>query len=70
VVRIIGLSGHFWASDHDPFIIGLSVSAGEPELNNESQTDLDRCPIADSRDFGESVPVIDIAGVTQNASGE
>lgn len=39
-------------------------------MNNESQTDLDRCPIADSRDFGESVPVIDIAGVTQNASGE
>jgi isopenicillin N synthase-like dioxygenase len=70
VVRIIGLSGHFWASDHDPFIIGLSVSAGEPELNNESQTDLDRCPIADLRDFGESVPVIDIAGVTQNASGD
>jgi hypothetical protein len=39
-------------------------------LNTESQTDLDRCPIADSREFGESVPVIDIAGITQNASGE
>ncbi len=39
-------------------------------MNHESQTDLDRCPIADSREFGDSVPIIDIAGVTQNASGE
>lgn len=39
-------------------------------MNTESQTDLDRCPVADSREFGDSVPVIDIAGVTQNASGE
>jgi isopenicillin N synthase-like dioxygenase len=39
-------------------------------LITESQTDLDRCPIADSREFGESVPVIDIAGITRNASGE
>jgi isopenicillin N synthase-like dioxygenase len=39
-------------------------------LINENQADLDRCPIADTREIGESVPVIDIAGVTQNASGE
>ena len=39
-------------------------------MNHKSQTDLDRCPIADSREFGDSVPIIDIAGVTQNASGE
>ncbi len=36
----------------------------------ESQTDLDRHPVADSREFGDAVPVVDIAGVTQNASGE
>ena len=34
------------------------------------QMDLDRCPVADSSEFGDSVPVIDIGGVTQNASGE
>jgi isopenicillin N synthase-like dioxygenase len=39
-------------------------------LNIGTQTDLDHCPVADSREFGESVPIIDIAGVTQNASGE
>jgi len=39
-------------------------------LTTESETDLDRCPVADSRDFAESVPVIDIAHLTQNASGE
>jgi isopenicillin N synthase-like dioxygenase len=39
-------------------------------LNTESQADLDQCPVADSREFGDSVPVIDIAGVTKNASGE
>ncbi len=35
-----------------------------------SKADLDRCPVADSREFGESVPVIDIAAITKNASGE
>ena len=39
-------------------------------MNPESQTDIDRCPVADSREFGESVPVIDIAAITRNASGE
>lgn len=32
--------------------------------------DLDRCPVADSRDFADSVPVIDISGLTQDAPGE
>ena len=36
---------------------------------NERPADLDRHPVADSREFGESVPIIDIAGVTQDASG-
>jgi len=36
----------------------------------ECQGDLDRHPVADSRDIANSIPVIDIAGVTQNASGE
>ncbi len=39
-------------------------------MNSRSQTDLDRCPVADSREFGDAVPVIDIAEVTRNASGE
>jgi isopenicillin N synthase-like dioxygenase len=39
-------------------------------LSTDSQTDLDRCPVADSREIGDSVPVIDIAGITQDASGE
>jgi isopenicillin N synthase-like dioxygenase len=39
-------------------------------LNTESHADFDRCPVADSREFGDSVPVIDIAGVTQSASGD
>ena len=39
-------------------------------MTTETQTDLDRCPVADSRDFTDSVPVIDIAGIMQNASGE
>ncbi len=39
-------------------------------MTTDSQTDLDRCPVADSRDFAESVPVFDIADVMQNASGE
>ncbi len=39
-------------------------------MTTESQTDLDRCPVADSRDFADSVPVIDIASIMQNASGE
>ena len=37
---------------------------------SESQTDLDRHPVADSREFGDAVPVVDIAGITQNASSE
>ena len=32
--------------------------------------DLDRCPVADARDFADSVPVIDISGLTQDAPGE
>ncbi len=39
-------------------------------MNTRAETDLDRCPVADSREFGDAVPVIDIAGVTRNASGE
>ncbi len=39
-------------------------------MTTESQTDLDRCPVANSRDFADSVPVIDIASIMQNASGE
>lgn len=39
-------------------------------MHTESQMDLDRCPVADSREFGESVPIIDIAGITKNASGK
>jgi isopenicillin N synthase-like dioxygenase len=39
-------------------------------LNTGSQTDLDRYPVADSPEFGDSVPVIDIAAITRNASGE
>jgi len=39
-------------------------------LKTDKQADLDRCPVADSREFGDSVPVIDIAGVTQSASGD
>jgi len=35
----------------------------------DRQTDLDQHPVADSRDFADAIPVIDIAGVTQNASG-
>jgi len=42
----------------------------EAPLNTENQTDLDRCPVADSREFGNSVPVIDIAAITRNASAE
>ncbi len=38
-------------------------------MQTESYADLDRCPVADSRQFGESVPVIDISGITMNASG-
>ncbi len=39
-------------------------------MQTERYADLDRCPVADSREFGESVPVIDISGITKNASGE
>ena len=34
----------------------------------ECQTDLDRHPVADSREFSDAIPVIDIAGITQDAS--
>jgi len=34
-----------------------------------SHSDLDLHPVADSRDVSDSIPVIDIAGVTRNASG-
>jgi isopenicillin N synthase-like dioxygenase len=33
------------------------------------QPDLDRCPVADSDDFGAAVPVIDIAGLASDAGG-
>ena len=39
-------------------------------MNIGTQTDLDHCPVADSSEFGDSVPIIDLSGVTQNASGE
>lgn len=38
-------------------------------MHTESQTDLDRCPVADSSEIAESVPVIDISGITKNVSG-
>lgn len=39
-------------------------------MHSESITDLDRCPVADSREFGDSVPVIDISAIARNAAGE
>lgn len=39
-------------------------------MQTGSMADLDRCPVADSREFGASVPVIDIAAITKDASGE
>ena len=38
-------------------------------MSTGSQTDLDRCPVADSREISDSVPIIDIAGITEDASG-
>ncbi len=38
-------------------------------MRTESQADLDQCPVADSSEFAESVPVIDISGITKDASG-
>ena len=37
-------------------------------MSNETQTDIDQCPVADSDEFGKSVPVIDIGGLTQDPS--
>jgi isopenicillin N synthase-like dioxygenase len=39
-------------------------------LNAGTQADLDRYPVADSREFGDSVPVIDIAAIIKDVSGE
>jgi isopenicillin N synthase-like dioxygenase len=39
-------------------------------LTSNSQPDLDLHPIADSGEFSESIPVIDIAGIVQDAAGE
>jgi isopenicillin N synthase-like dioxygenase len=39
-------------------------------LSTESLIDLDRCPVAGSREFGDSVPIVDIAGVARDASGD
>jgi len=39
-------------------------------VSANSHTNLDLHPVADSRDVSNSIPVIDIAGVTHNASGE
>lgn len=39
-------------------------------MHSESTTDLDRCPVADSREYGESVPVIDISAIARNAAGQ
>ncbi len=38
-------------------------------MHTESQANLDQCPVADSSEFAESVPVIDISGITKDASG-
>lgn len=35
-------------------------------MHSVKPKDLDRCPVADSREFGESVPVIDVSGITGN----
>ena len=40
----------------------------ETRADNDTLEDLDACPIADSDVFGASVPVIDIAAVTQDSS--
>jgi isopenicillin N synthase-like dioxygenase len=37
-------------------------------VSNENQTDIDQCPVADSDEFGNSVPVIDIGGLTNDSS--
>lgn len=40
------------------------------ELGAATPADLDRCPVADSREFGDSVPVIDMAAIGRNAAGK
>jgi isopenicillin N synthase-like dioxygenase len=37
-------------------------------LSDENQADIDNCPVADSDEFGKSVPVIDIAGLTLDST--